>query len=100
MAYTEQSFRVGDVVRVVYQRPNDFNFSPSFTEHMLSTLGTLGRVTEVGGSDQYERVRVKFDGDTIWTYKPTWLIPEKKLEGAREKKSFSTFNEFMEAKRK
>lgn len=75
----------------------DYKESPAFTEDMeRSVLSSTGRVTHI---KRWVQVLCDSTGNT-WTFKPTWLIPTKDLEGGDIKKSVpKTFAEYLQNKK-
>ena len=75
----EHEFNIGDRVRVVDRRPEDVNGNPCWVPAMDATLGKEGIIIGFGLSAG--SLRVWFNDDAKWAYKPSWLVPAETGSG-------------------
>lgn len=67
----ETPLNVGDQVRIINSRPNDWDKPPYWIKEMDKYMGKIGVVTKVG-----EDSLMSFD-DVSWRYKRSWVIGNK-----------------------
>lgn len=97
--YTLADYEVGDTVRVVDHRPDDWAENPVFTDQIECRCGSIGKVVNLNSARNW--VVIQFSNFVSWTFKPNWLIPMKDLEYVDTKKTSvaNNFYEYLKAKK-
>lgn len=97
--YTNDDYAVGDKVRVIFEEPPDPREPPSWENEMNKYAGEIGTVEAI--DDRW--IRVRFNDGEYYMYKPSWLIPQKYLEGGDLPKTAKvvarTFAEYLQNKK-